>query len=143
MQDEVVLATVGDELLLSHPQSEVWLKSETVAALVRAFTSDSAPEAEGSLSGFPEWLKVSTGGGSLLLSDQRTGRWVLLGADHMRELERRRGSIGRWGGSVCGAAPPTIPLKGLTVHLQSALKLFGTLEEFANTDRVTPFEEVT
>src|SRR6266496_2982584 len=23
------------------------------------------------------------------------------------------------------------------------LKLFGTLEEFANTDRVTPFEEVT
>lgn len=143
MQDEVVMANIGDELLLSHPQSEMWLKSETVAALVRAFTSDSGAKSGGSLPGFPEWLKVSTGGASLLLSDQRTGRWVLLGEDHTRELERRLCSLDRSGGAVAVPAPPTIPLKGLTVHLQSALKLAGTLEEFANTGRVTPFEEVT
>jgi hypothetical protein len=143
MKAEVVLANVGDELLLSHPQSEVWLKSETVAALVRAFTGDSTAKADGSLSDFPEWLKVSTGGGSLLLSDQRTGRWVLLGQDHMRELERRHGSLHSSDGAVCGPAPPTIQLKGLTVHLQSALNLAATLDEFANTGRVAPFEEVT
>ena len=143
MQEEVVLANLGDELLLSHPQSEMWLKSETVAALVRAFTGDSTAKAGGSLPGFPEWLKMSTGGASLLLSDQRTGRWVLLGEDHMRELERRLGSLRSSGAAVAGPAPPTIPLKGLTVHLQSALKLAATLDEFANTSRVTPFEEVT
>jgi hypothetical protein len=143
MQDEVVLANVGDEMLLSDPQAEMWLKSETVAALVLAFTSDSSAKAGASLSGFPEWLKVSTGGASLLLSDQRTGRWVLLGEDHMRDLERRLASLRCSGGAVARPAPPTIPLKGLTVHLQSALKLAGTLEEFANSGRVTPFEEVT
>ena len=142
MQAEVVLANLGDELLLSHPQSQMWLKRETVAALVRAFTGDSTAKADGSLSGFPEWLKLSTGGSSLLLSDQRTGRWVLLGEDHMRELERRHGLLHSWNGAVCGP-PPTIQLKGLTVHLQSALNLARTLEEFANTGRVTPFEEVT
>ena len=142
MQAEVVLANLGDELLLSHPQSQMWLKSETVAALVRAFTSDSTARAGESLSGFPEWLKLSTGGASLLLSDQRTGRWVLLGEDHMRELARRQGLLHSSDGAVCGP-PPTIQLKGLTVHLQSALNLAGTLEEFANTGRVTPFEEIT
>src|SRR5262249_33556869 len=39
--------------------------------------------------------------------------------------------------------PPTIELKGLTVHLQSAFKLAGTLEELASTGKVTPFEEIT
>ena len=144
MQAEVVLANLGDELLLSHPQSEMWLKSETVAALVRAFTGASTAKAGGGLADVPEWLNVSTGGGSLLLSDQRTGRWVLLGEDHMRELERRHGSLHSSDGAVCRpAAPPTIQLKGLTVHLQSALNLAATLEEFASTGRVTPFEEVT
>jgi hypothetical protein len=143
MQDEVVLATVGDELLLSHPQSEMWLKSETVAGLVRAFTSESSAKAGGGLPGFPEWLKVSTGGATLLLSDQWTGRWVLLGEDHVGELERRLRLLRRSGRAVAGPAPPTIPLKGLTVHLQSALKLASTLEEFANNGRVTPFDEVT
>jgi len=143
MQDEVVLANIGDELLLSHPQSEIWLTRETVAALIRAFTSDPSAKAGGSLSGFPAWLKVSAGGATLLLSDQRTARWVLLGEDHMRELERRLRLFRRSARAVAGPEPPTIPLKGLTVHLQSALKLSGTLEEFANTGRVTPFEEVT
>jgi len=143
MQAEVVLANLGDEMLLSHPQSQMWLKKETIAALVRAFTGDSTANAEAGLSDFPEWLKLSTGGASLLLSDQRTGRWVLLGEDHVRELERRHASLHSTDGAVCGPAPPTIQLKGLTVHLQSALNLAGTLEEFANTGRVTPFEEVT
>lgn len=142
LQDEVVLATVGSELLLSHPQSELWLTSETVAALINEFTDSSAPE-EGKVARFPEWLKVSTGGGRILLSDQRTGRWVLLGEDHIRELERRLGLLRQSGGAVAGQAPPTIPIKGLTVHLQSALKLAETLEELADSGRVTPFEEIT
>src|SRR5215831_3593659 len=37
MQDEVVLANAGPELLLSHPQSEMWLSQRTVGALVEAF----------------------------------------------------------------------------------------------------------
>lgn len=143
MHDEVVLANAGSELLLSHPQSEMWLSREAVAALVKMFTCDTSAKAQAAVCTFPEWLKVSTGGGRVLLSDQRTGRWVLLGEDHMRELERRLGSLGQSGGAVAGHAPPTIPMKGLTVHLQSALKLAETLEELSNTGRVTPFEEVT
>jgi hypothetical protein len=138
MQDEVVLANVGNELLLSHPQSEMWLKVEAVATLVKTIATG-----EGAVSGLPDWLKVSTGGGRVLLSDQRTGRWVLLGADHMNELGRRLDSLEHTRGAIDVKAPPTIPLKGLTVHLQSALKLTETLEEFANTRQVMPFEEVT
>jgi len=143
MQDEVVLANVGSELLLSHPQSEMWLSSEAVAALAKMFIRDTSALAQATVSSFPEWLKVSTGGARMLLSDQRTGRWVLLGEDHLRELQRRLGLLRQSDGAVAGLAPPTIPMKGLTVHLQSALKLAETLEELADTGRFTPFEEIT
>src|SRR3989442_6707554 len=87
MQEEVVFANVGNELLLSHPQSELWLASKAVAGLIEAFNSESAPKPQ-SRSGLPDWLSISAAGGQLLLSDQRTARWVLLGEDHIRELER-------------------------------------------------------
>src|SRR5262249_32200075 len=90
-----------------------------------------------------DWLKVSTGGGRLLLSDHRTGRWVLLGDDHMRELARRREHLEAGGIAATRLIPPTIELKGLTGQLQSAFKLAGNLEELASTGKVTPFEEIT
>src|SRR6185369_2506808 len=37
MEDEVVLANVGSELLLSHPQSDLWLSRQAVAALLKTF----------------------------------------------------------------------------------------------------------
>lgn len=143
MQDEVVLANAGNELLLSHPQSDLWLGSQSVAAFVDVFNSESSAKTEGRRSSFPEWLSVSTGGGRLLISDQRTGRWVLLGQDHMAELERRLEALCVPRVAVARRAPPTILLKGLKVHLQSALKLAATLEELASTGTMTPFEEIT
>src|SRR4030095_14945280 len=74
MQDEVVLANVGCELLLSHPQSELWLSRDAVAALVTAFNSGASLTADQNRADLPEWLSVSSGGGRLLLSDQRTAR---------------------------------------------------------------------
>lgn len=143
MQDEVLLANIGGELLLSHPQSEMWLTGDTVSALLGAYSCGSIANADVRLARLPDWLKVSIGGGQLLLSDQRTARWVLLGDDHLREFERRLGSLRPPDGVVGNPAAPTISLKGLTVHLQSAFKLARALEEFANNGRVTPFEEIT
>lgn len=143
MQDEVVLANVGDELLLSHPQADIWLTREAVGALARAFTDESTATAGGRLLTVPEWLMVSTGGGRLLLSDQRTARWVLLGDDHMRELERRLSALRQSRHATAGPPPPTVALKGLTLHLQSAFRLSLTLLDFARTGHVTPFEEIT
>src|SRR5438552_3035295 len=79
MQDEVVLANVGNEVLLSHPQSDLWLGSDCIATLASAFSSESSSKGDEIRVGLPAWLSVSTGGGRLLLSDQRTARWVLLG----------------------------------------------------------------
>ena len=143
MQDEVVLANVGNELLLSHPQSELWLGSEAVAALANAFNSQLSSKTDVVKEALPEWLSVSLGGGRLLLSDQRTARWVLLGADHIRELERRLEALTIATEPAVRVEPPTIPLKGVTVHLQSAFKLAETLEEFANTGNFEPFVEIT
>jgi hypothetical protein len=143
MEDEVVLANVGNELLLSHPQSELWLDGKAIAALVNAFYSESSVKADDIRTNLPEWLSISTGGGRLLLSDQRTARWVLLSDEHIREFERRLRILRD--GAVAGRRiqPPTIPLKGLVVHLQSAFKLATLLEGFANDGSFAPFEEVT
>jgi hypothetical protein len=143
MQDEVVLANVGNELLLSHPQSDLWLGSDAIAALTNAFNSESGSKADETRASLPDWLSVSTGGGRLLLSDQRTARWVLLGADHIRELERRLEALRVPTMAAPRLEPPTISVKGLTVHLQSAFKLAATLEEFAKTGNAEPFEEIT
>ena len=139
MQDEVVLASVGPELLLSHPQSEMWLSKQTVFALVEAFGS-----ASNAINGdIPEWLKVSMGGGRLLLSDQRTGRWVLLGVDHLNELRQRIAELTIDSTPLQFQSPPVINLKGTGIHLQSALTLVSIMEDFASGRQVIAFEEVT
>jgi hypothetical protein len=140
MPDEVVMANVGRELLLSHPQSELWLNEQHLAELVLAFRSNK--DNIESLASLPDWLTVSTGAGRLMLSDQRNGRWVLLGEDHVRELERRLFSLRLSPESVAQPPAPAISMKGLSVHLQSAFKLAETLETFAETGSFAAFEEI-
>src|SRR5436305_5454925 len=115
MADEIVIANVNESLLLSHPQSELWLEADTVAALLRVYNQGENRSASDAV--LPEWLKVSTGAGRLLLSDQRTGRWVLLGADHVAELERRAALLMSAAHAASYIRPPTWPIKGVTVHL--------------------------
>jgi hypothetical protein len=136
MQDEVIIANVGDDLLLSHPQSELWLKAEHISHMLGAFDSDSE-------SALPDWLNISTGPGQLLISDQRNGRWVLLGADHIKELERRSSMLAGFQSASQKLRPPLISVKGITVHLQSAFKLADALEAFAETGQLAPYEEST
>ncbi|HEU4389097.1 MAG TPA: hypothetical protein VFV34_14950 [Blastocatellia bacterium] len=133
--DEVVLATIGNDLLLSHPQSEMWLAGETVSALIS--TADSGPPQH-----TPDWLSVSTGGGRLLLSDQRNGRWVLLGAEHLQEFSRRSDTLIAPVAEVKRRRPPTVSLKGITIPLQAAPRLARTLGVFASTREFTPYEEI-
>ena len=101
-------------------------------------TTQNSNAADGAL---PDWLNVSTGAGRLLLSDQRTGRWVLLGADHVAELERRAGLLAPASAARSRARPPTWTIKGVTVHLQSACKLASSLEGFAESGNVMAFTE--
>ncbi|MEN3332766.1 MAG: hypothetical protein V7641_2131 [Blastocatellia bacterium] len=139
MADEIIIANIGESLLLSHPQSELWLEAHVIAALLRVYDSGAnANLADGRL---PDWLNISTGAGRLLLSDQRTGRWVLLGADHVAELERRAGLLAQAGEAVRRAKPPTLIIKGITVHLQTAFKLADSLERFAESGNVMAFTE--
>lgn len=141
--DEVIISTVGQSILLSHPQSELWLDRAVVTELVRVFNNEAAtPDADPALD-LPQWLSISSGSGRLLLSDGRTGRWVLLGADHVAELERRLNTQAQPIGSHVNRIPPTLALKGLTIHLQSAFELAKTLEDFANMGTLAHFEEIT
>jgi hypothetical protein len=142
MQGEIVQATVADEVLLSHPESEIRLTQNAVGAIVNAFARQSTPSAQDGIVATPDWLSVSAGGGTLLLSDQRTGRWVLLGDDHVRELERRSGHLCQSAMPVPARVPPTITMKGLTVHLQSAFRLVSTLTDFASNESVTAYKEI-
>jgi len=138
MDDEVVMANVGSELLLSHPQSELWLDNRAAATMLQIFNGGNGPT---SPTGLPEWLTVSTGVGRLLVSDQRNGRWVLLGEDHIGEIKRRLALLQDSRDVAAPASPPTMSLKGVTVHFQSALKLAETLEALAETGRFDPFAD--
>jgi hypothetical protein len=142
-QDEIVLANLGDELLLSHPQSEMWLSRESVAALVDGFVGDTRRSPEALASALPEWLSVSSGAGNILLSDQRSGRWVLLGEDHIRELERRLDFLGKTVATAAAPVLPTLQVKGMVVHLASAFKLAAALFDFENSGDFAPYEEIT
>jgi hypothetical protein len=143
MSDEVVLATVGSDVLLSHPQSELWLDAITLSSLISATAEGDCQEPGSQSGGLPDWLKISTGAGRLLLSDQRSGRWVLLGQDHILELERRRLSLDASVVRMSRPSPPVIAVKGIRVHLQSALRLAGSLERFVETGEVSGYEEVS
>jgi hypothetical protein len=136
MSDEVVLASVNESLFVSHPQSEVWLGPQAVRQLVASYRSgESHPHPA-----LPDWLACSVAAGRLLLSDQRTGRWVLLGADHIAEFERRLSLLGPSAESPV-PAPPVIQMKGVEIHLQSAFRLARTLRDFAQTRQVCAYEE--
>lgn len=136
MSEEVVLASVNDSLLVSHPQSEIWLERRYVSHLIAGYkTGQLSPG-----SSLPEWLVWSVAAGRLLLSDQRSGRWVLLGEDHLEEFERRLTRLTPTTRST-SPAPPVISLKGVEIHLQSAFKLARTLRDFAQTRRVSAYNE--
>ena len=139
MADEIVMATVNDELFLSHPQSELWLEAGAVAALLQSYEEGASQAARNAA--LPEWLTVSTGAGRLLLSDQRTGRWVLLGADHVAEARRRLMLLAPARQAVSRINPPTWTIKGVTVHLQSAFRLAAALEAYAEAGNVMAFTE--
>jgi hypothetical protein len=68
---------------------------------------------------------------SILISDQRNGRWVLLGSDHMKAIEQRimQTAFDR---AATRPDPPLIDLKGLQVPLQFAFLVTDILEDFAN-----------
>lgn len=143
LSGEVVISSVGQDILLSHPQSEVWLERVAVVAMLQAYGSGESAASELDQPALPSWLTISSGNGQLLLSDGRTGRWVLLGADHMTEIEARLIAAKEPDRQATTQKPPTITLKGVNVHLQSALKLTETLERFEDRGDVSPFEEIT
>ena len=136
MSDEVVLASVNGSLFVSHPQSEIWLDQQSVAHLIASYKTGQANP--GCV--LPDWLVWSVAAGRLLLSDQRSGRWVLLGEDHMAEFERRL-SVMTPATRSGAPAPPVINLKGIEIHLQSAFRLARTLADFAQTHRVSEYDE--
>jgi len=138
MTDEVVIANLDDSTFLSHPQSELWLDGKTTTTLVQMFNRSETP-----LGNLPEWLSASVAAGDLLLSDQRNGRWVLLGSDHIEELKRRASEPATLETRIPIEQPPTISVKGLAIRLQSALQLAKTLEDFADNDELTQYEEVS
>jgi hypothetical protein len=137
MSDEIVMSNFNGAVVLSHPQSEIWLEPPVVEALVRMFNLGTPT---GSI--LPEWLNASLGGGRLLLSDQRSGRWVLLGPDHVEALARRLPCLVALKPNA-KSRPPTIDIKGLPIHLQSAIKLARTLTGFAATGTIEAYDEIT
>jgi len=139
MSDEIVLGSVGDNLLLSHPQSELWLDRGTVSSLLD-IEKGKVVSADESKS-LPDWLTVSTGAGRLLLSDQRNGRWVLLGDDHLAEIERRSHLLLEKETTGEKVSPPQILMRGLIVRLQSAFNLASVFERFAQSGELEPYEE--
>jgi hypothetical protein len=136
--DEVIFANFARSLFLSHPQSEIWIDAELLPSLMTAFNTSNGANPEA----LPDWLQIAGGDGRLLLSDQRNGRWVLLGSDHFAEFDRRYKLLAAKDEIQKPAKPPTIWLKGLKIHLQAAKQLAQTFEEFAETGAFTPYEEI-
>jgi hypothetical protein len=137
MTDEIVMSNFSGAVVLSHPQSEIWLEPPVVESLVQMFNVGTLPE-----SILPEWLNASLGGGRLLLSDQRSGRWMLLGPDHVDALASRLPYLSAVKPNT-KSRPPTIDIKGLPIHLQSAIKLARTFADFAATGAIEAYDEIT
>ena len=134
MADEVVFATVGNQLFISYPQSDLWLDSAAVSELVGAH----AGQIESStIAG----VTYSVGGGRLMISDQHNGRWVLLGGDHTAEMERRIEALRETPLEPISIHPPTISIKGVAIHLQSAFNVADALRRFASTGELDEFAE--
>jgi hypothetical protein len=138
--DEVVIANLGTQLFLSHPQSQMLIDATYLPLLLTAFTQSQNTEETVTL---PEWLTISGGDGRLLLSDGRNGRWVLLGSDHFQEFQRRYNLLSSAEEFAQPEKPPVILIKGIKVHLQSALKLARELEAFAETGQFIDYADIT
>ena len=137
LPEEVVVASVNASLLISHPQSEIWLERDAVEQLIIAYRTGTVS----AHTALPEWLVCSLAAGRLLLSDQRTARWLLLAADHIAEFERRLSLLGPLS-EASTPSPPLISIKGVSIHLQSAFRLARALRAFADTRTVREYEEV-
>ncbi|MEW6129251.1 MAG: hypothetical protein AB1757_19580 [Acidobacteriota bacterium] len=135
--NEVILAQVDDNLLLSHPQSEIWLDSIAVHNIIAVHKNPKG------LSGlpFPDWLSVSASETTMLLSDGRNGRWVLLGDDHLLEFEKRVAVLRQAKIQYPKRIPPTIQMKGVKIYFQSLQKLILAIKQFSETGDFQPFIE--
>lgn len=136
--DEVVFASLGNQLFLSHPQSQMTIEADVLPCLIKAFHQSADAEGES----LPDWLTISGGDGRLLLSDGRNGRWVLLGSDHFEEFQRRLPILASADELEQPKKPPVILVKGIKVHLQSVLKLTRVLQDFAELGEFTDYADV-
>lgn len=136
MSDEVVLANIGGQLMLSHPQSELWFSPHGVSTLIRAFKNPTESESI-------DRITYSASVGRLMLSDQQSGRWVLLGSDHEAELEKRVSEVEKMAAAQKPISPahPSIQIKIVKVQLQSAFKLANELRKYSETGEFEPFVE--
>jgi hypothetical protein len=142
LEDEIVISSFGDHLLISHPQSELWLNAEMVAALLRSVDSGPGaelPESDGYA--VPDWLIHSAENGGMLISDRRNGRWVLLGSEHLDQFRSRLSRIEAARMALKPGRPPVLNVKGVTVHLHSAFAFCDALESFTNGALVQPLDE--
>src|SRR5262249_48643627 len=129
---EIVMANTAIGLLLSFPQSEIWLDAPDIECLLRMQSGADAANTRCSL---PDWLIASASEGQLLLSDQRNARWVLLGPDHLQELDSRRTKLESPSETVRRRAP-RIQVKGLELPLAFCFKVASCLEQFVESRQV-------
>jgi hypothetical protein len=66
-----------------------------------------------------------------------------MGEDHVFELSRRLGALSATSPLARRSAPPTIAVKGINIHMQSALKLAQVFEAFVGGREVADYEEAT
>jgi hypothetical protein len=138
LSDEVVMATTSGGILLSYPQSEMWLEPDEAAGIVRLFREPESSRAGATR--LPSWLLASVSGDRLLLSDQRNARWVLLASEHIEDLERRaKTAVTATAGQP--RRSPQITVKGIQVRLQPAFLVAEALDAFARTGQFVEFEE--
>jgi hypothetical protein len=133
---EIVFANVHSGLLLSHPQNELWLSPAEAAEVLEVSLSGCASAK------LPDWLTASASEEQLLLSDQRSGRWVVLGRDHIAQLSRRIEQLPARH-SVRPPKAPVVTARGIDLPLQAAFKVAGALETFASGRGVESFQDAT
>ena len=132
--DEVIIAGVCDTVLISHPQSELWLDQLSGSSIVSSFDSE-IPAAES----LPAWLTISTMPGRLLLSDQRTGRWVLLSQEHVTEISERLSTLSKPSDTAARVAPK-VELKGIPLPLQLVFAVLAMLDAYSKESPVIQHE---